>query len=162
MLMQNLEIFERPTCVLKLNAHLAQLRGEMSCQVSHRKVSQQIHHYDYLKCCQCWPGGGIRGDRSIEIQFDNGAEKSKCQSCGDVGPDTRKKNASDNDNERIKKIKRAVDPARDVDDQSHKQEIGNDLQCCLKFVLLPDRKQQNVEQRYSEPQENRKYEESDW
>ena len=53
--MQRLQVFERAARVFQLHAHLAQLCGQQSRQIRHRKKSEQIDEDDRLQRLQA-PG----------------------------------------------------------------------------------------------------------
>ena len=96
--------------------------------------------------------GRIRGNDQVVIEFEDGSEQDERQGRAQVPPGPRQKHAGDHDDQRVEKIQRTVDAAGEVDDQRDHREIGEHLQHGLQAVFVPDRDQEQEEQREHEPQ----------
>jgi hypothetical protein len=90
--------------------------------------------------------GRVRGNQTVVIELYDRTEQNKWQCSGGVRPSTRQQNASNNDDQWVKKIEGTVDATGHVHDHRDKNQVGHNLQRSLDAVFLPDGQQQDIEQ----------------
>ena len=135
-LVQRLQVFERAARVFQLHIDLAQLAHEQAGQVGDGEVGEQVDEDNDLERFELGMGSGVRGNDEIVIEFENGSEKDEGERGAQVSPDTGQEHAGDDNDERVKKIERAVDAAGDMDDQGNHGQIGEHLQDGLEAMLV--------------------------
>ena len=100
-------------------------------------------------------GCRVRRNQPVVIRLQDGTVQDKGRCRDQVCPCSRQQNAGNNDDQWIKEIQRAVDPAGYMDNQRDHGQIGKYLQESLHPILTPHREQQNVEKRQRVPQHDR-------
>src|SRR5208283_1276754 len=149
---EGLQILERPARILQLHIRLAKLAYQQTGKVSDGKVGKQVDEDYYLQRLQLGMGVRIRGHDAVIIEFEDGTEQDESQGGTEISPGSRQEHASDNDDQGVEKIQRAVDAAGDMNHQRDHGQIGEHLENGLEAVLAPDRNQKKEKQRKHEPE----------
>src|SRR3984893_7369889 len=159
-LMQGLKVFQRPAGVLEFDPHLPQLSGQQATKISHGEEGKQVNEDDRLQRLQFWMCSAIRMDQAIVIELKNCAVKDESQRRDQMRPYSRQQDAGNDNDQGIKKIQRTIPASGLVHHQADQGKVGENLQCRLEPVLLPEGKQQDVKKRQRVPQQNRADEQS--
>src|ERR1019366_4660772 len=88
----------------------------------------------------------------VVIKLENCSEEDESQRRAQICPGPWQQHGGDHEDQRVEKIQRAFDTARQVDDQCHHGQIGEHLQQPLQAMFGPDRNQKQEKQREHEPQ----------
>src|SRR5579864_7902465 len=93
-------------------------------------------------------------DDAKVAELERKTEENESNSGRGIGPQTRKLQAGDENDERIKEVERGINVTGDVDNGGGEDQVGENLKAGLDFRLVPDRDQEQLDQSDGVPEQN--------